>query len=72
MLKIIEAVPVDVASRAGIGQVIRLPGPEVTLGIGTGKGILGVIKLQLEGKRVMNADEFIRGQRGFIGAVLPS
>jgi methionyl-tRNA formyltransferase len=72
MLKIIEAMPVDVARNAGIGQVIQLPGPDVTLGVGTGKGILGVIKLQLAGKRVMNADEFIRGQRGFIGEVLPS
>jgi methionyl-tRNA formyltransferase len=72
MLKIIEAVPVDVARNAGIGQVIKLPGPDITMGIGTGKGILGVLKLQIAGRRVIRADEFIRGQRGFIGSVLPS
>lgn len=71
MLKIIEAVPVGGGSNAGIGQVTALPGPDVTLGIGTGEGVLGVLKLQVAGRRVMNADEFIRGQRGFIGAVLP-
>jgi hypothetical protein len=31
-----------------------------------------VLKLQLAGKRVMTAAEFRRGQRDFIGAVLPS
>jgi methionyl-tRNA formyltransferase len=72
MLKIIEAAPAGVANRASIGKVIKLPGPEMTLGVRTGKGTLGVLKLQIAGRRVMGADEFIRGQRGFIGAVLPS
>lgn len=72
MLKIIEAMPAGVAKNAGIGQVIRLPGPAVMLGIGTGQGVLRILKMQMAGKRVMNADEFIRGQRGFIGAALPS
>jgi methionyl-tRNA formyltransferase len=49
-----------------------MPGREAVLGIGTGDGVLGVRKIQLEGKRVMSADEFLRGQRDFIGAVLPS
>jgi methionyl-tRNA formyltransferase len=71
MLKIIEAVTLGGDKEAGIGQVIALPGPDVTLGIGTGNGVLGVLKLQVAGRRVMNADEFIRGQRGFIGSVLP-
>jgi methionyl-tRNA formyltransferase len=29
------------------------------------------VKVQLEGKRAMSAAEFLRGQRGFIGVVLP-
>jgi len=49
---------------------VALTGQEAGLGIGTGEGMLGVIRVQLEGKRVMNADEFVRGQRDIIGAVL--
>jgi methionyl-tRNA formyltransferase len=41
------------------------------LGIGTGDGILGVLRLQMEGRRAMSAEEFLRGQRDFVGAVLP-
>jgi hypothetical protein len=29
------------------------------------------LHLQLEGKRAIAAEEFVRGQRGFIGALLP-
>jgi methionyl-tRNA formyltransferase len=72
LLKIIEAAPLAGEISAGIGQVITLPGGDGMLGIGTGEGVLGVFKLQLAGKRIMNAAEFLRGQRDFIGAVLPS
>jgi methionyl-tRNA formyltransferase len=69
-LKIIEAVPLNNIS-AGIGEVMALPGGEAGLGIGTGQGVLGVLRLQLAGKKVMTAAEFLRGQRDFVGAVLP-
>jgi methionyl-tRNA formyltransferase len=72
MLKIIEGVPRGGDIPAGIGQVIALPGPEATLGIGTGEGVLGVLKVQLAGRKVMTAAEFVRGQRDFVGSVLPS
>jgi methionyl-tRNA formyltransferase len=39
-------------------------------GINTGDGILGVKKVQMEGKKAVSADEFLRGQRQFIGAKL--
>jgi methionyl-tRNA formyltransferase len=42
----------------------------VAFGISTGDGILGVIKVQLEGKKAVEAAEFLRGQRQFIGAKL--
>jgi methionyl-tRNA formyltransferase len=71
LLKIIEAVPLAGEISAGIGQVVALPHEDVMLGIGTGEGVLGVLKLQLAGKRVVSAAEFLRGQRDFIGAVLP-
>jgi len=30
-----------------------------------------VLRVQLEGKRAMSGAEFLRGQRQFIGAILP-
>ena len=42
------------------------------VGVQAGDGILKLVRVQLEGKREMAAGEFVRGQRGFIGSVLPS
>jgi methionyl-tRNA formyltransferase len=38
----------------------------------TGSGLLEVTRVQIEGKKPMSAADFLRGQRGFIGSVLPS
>jgi len=70
-LKIIEAVPLAEKGVSEAGRVVALPGHEAVPGVGTGDGILGVLKVQLEGKRAMPAAEFLRGQRDFIGVVLP-
>ena len=70
-LKIIEAVPLPEKRPVEVGQVIAMEGAEAVFGIGTGDGILGVLTVQLEGKRTMSAVEFLRGQRQFIGALLP-
>jgi methionyl-tRNA formyltransferase len=70
-LKIIEAVPLENAT-AGAGEVVALTGGVAGLGIGTGEGVLGVLRLQLAGKKVMTAAEFLRGQRDFVGSMLPS
>jgi methionyl-tRNA formyltransferase len=40
-------------------------------GVVTGSGILELHRLQIESKQAMSAADFIRGQRGFIGSVLP-
>jgi methionyl-tRNA formyltransferase len=69
-LKIIEAVPLPPERAAKAGQVVATTS-EAAFGIGTGDGILGVLKVQLEGKQVLPGAEFLRGQRNFIGAVLP-
>jgi methionyl-tRNA formyltransferase len=61
--------PDEPASEAG--KVIALTGRDGGLGIGTGEGVLRVLKLQLEGKRAVAAAEFLRGQRDFIGGKLP-
>ena len=72
-LKIIEAVPLSEKDVAATGQVVAPnKGTQAAFGVGTGEGILGVSRVQLEGKRAMLAAEFLRGQRHFIGTILPS
>ncbi|MDD4859831.1 MAG: methionyl-tRNA formyltransferase, partial [Dehalococcoidales bacterium] len=71
-LKIIAAVPLTgINVSAQSGQVVNL-GQGNGLGIGTGDGVLNISELQLEGKRAVSAGDFLRGQRNFIGSVLPS
>jgi len=71
-LKIIEAVPLPGERTLNVGRVIALtPAAEAAFGVSTGDGTLGVCQVQLEGKRAMSAAEFLRGQRQFIGAILP-
>jgi len=73
-LKIIEAVPLSGMEGAVAGRVVALPPTgELTapaFGVGTGRGVLGILKVQREGKRVVSATDFLRGQRDFIGAGL--
>jgi methionyl-tRNA formyltransferase len=72
-LDIIEAVPLAEARALKVGEVVMLPeGSKAAFGIGTGEGVLGVLRVQLEGKRAIAGADFLRGQREFIGAVLPS
>ncbi len=71
-LKIIEATPLPGQQSIKPGQVTALEKGKAGFGIGAGDGILGVVKVQLEGKKVMSAEEFLRGQQKIIGAVLPS
>ena len=75
-LKIIEAVPLPDERAGDMGRVVALTPTtdrsEAIFGVHTGDGILGVLKVQLEGKRAMSAAEFLRGQRQFIGAILSS
>jgi len=53
------------------GRVTEVKG-KPGFGVETGEGTLGVFKVQLEGKRPMSADEFLRGQRQFSGTILPT
>jgi methionyl-tRNA formyltransferase len=70
-LKIIEAKALPDLETPGPGLVIDIPGLKDAVGIGTGKGVLAVQTLQLEGKKAVTAAEFLRGRRGFIGQKLP-
>ena len=71
-IKILETLPLPAEENLVAGRVSALIGGEAPLGIGTGNGLLGVLKVQLEGKRAMSGADFLRGQREFIGSVLPS
>jgi len=75
-LKIIEAEPMPGETTLGVGRVVTLGlatgEAKAAFGVCTGDGILGVVKVQLEGKRAISAAEFLRGQRQFIGAILSS
>jgi len=52
--------------------VVAVSHEQAAIGVHTGEGVLGLVQVQLEGKRAMRAGDFIRGQRDFIGAQLPS
>lgn len=72
MLKVIGSVPLH-GQGGEPGRVViinRTQGTDV--GVQTGDGILGLRQIQLQGKRSMAAADFVRGQKGFIGALLPS
>ena len=70
-VKIIEAVPLS--GEGTPGRVVAMSHePSAPVGVHTGEGILGLVQVQLEGKRVISAAQFVRGQRDFVGAQLPS
>jgi methionyl-tRNA formyltransferase len=68
MLKIELADPI-MGERGEPGRVLALPRGEV--GVQCGEGILGLQRIQLEGKREMAAGDFLRGHRDFVGSLLP-
>ncbi len=73
LLKIISAYAVqsDTGLKAKVGTVsLRKENGRQTLTVATGNGLLIVDKLQLEGKKVMSADEFLRGYSQIVGEVL--
>ena len=74
-LDIIEAVPLTEERTFKVGRVVDLAsvpeGSKAAFGVYTGGGVLGILKVQLEGKQALYAADFLRGQREFMGAVLP-
>lgn len=67
-LKILEAWPVECETPNDIGAVVALG---KGCGVVTGRGLLELRHVQIEGRQAMSAADFIMGQRGFIGSVLP-
>ena len=70
-LKISQVVPLPAGGSVQAGKVIALPQPSpAAVGVESGDGVLGLLRVQLEGKREVSAEEFVRGQRSFIGSLL--
>ena len=67
-LKILGARPVEGALEGTPGTVVRLD--DSTIAVFAGKGALAVERLQLEGRRTMDAADFVRGYHDFVGSSL--
>ena len=80
LLKILSAAPLlSLSSGSGAlglesepGLVVPLQEPDIAAGVMTGKGILGLKRLQLEGRRPVSSQEFILGYGDFAASKLPS
>jgi len=68
-LKIHSVMPFSDMREGEMGEVITLEKPP-GVGVVTGDGILGLCQVQLEGRREMAVEDFVRGKRDFIGCVL--
>ena len=70
IVKVLKAAIRD--QRPGIGDqaglVVRLD--DGSIGVVTGEGVLALKEIQLAGRKAMKAEDFVRGQPKFIGAVL--
>ena len=73
-LKLLSAVPLPRPRNAEEepGRVVALKEPGIGAGVVTGSGVLGLRVLQLEGRRPLNSEEFVRGHGDFPGSKLPS
>lgn len=65
LLKVLEVE--SAAGRTPPGVVVGVGGGAA---VGTGEGILRLLRVQLEGKRPLDIEEFLRGRPDFVGAVL--
>ncbi|MBI2854622.1 MAG: methionyl-tRNA formyltransferase [Chloroflexi bacterium] len=74
MLKVLDCMALPDRPGCVPGRVVPIS-PEETndaeVGVETGEGVLGLRRVQPEGKREMWASDFARGARGFVGSVLP-
>ncbi|MBI4218864.1 MAG: methionyl-tRNA formyltransferase [Chloroflexi bacterium] len=68
-LKVLEAGAADRAHGVPPGSVVASDG---IVAIATGRGLLLPRRLQLEGRKALAVDEFVRGHPQFVGARLPS
>ena len=73
-LKVLKSEPISEGPEARPGEVVQWKNQngDMVLAVGTGKGLLGLFRVQLEGRRETDAESFALGHREFVGALLPS
>ena len=64
-----QALPFNEETGGSTGEVIATPG-SCAAGVITQSGILTLCQVQLEGRRLMSAADFLRGQKAFVGSHL--
>ncbi len=70
-LKVLAAAPLPTpASNHTPGTAVHVDDPRSPLAVRTGSGLLLLLRLQLEGKRAMSGEEFVRGQPSIVGGHL--
>ena len=69
-LKVVSAFGPDNSSSgpAAPGDIVTLD--DGGIGVGTGEGLLRLRRVQLEGRRALDAKEFVQGHRDFVGSRL--
>ena len=73
LLKVLDAVPLPSGESRHPGEVVPLErGATAPMGVVTGDGVLGIKRVQLEGKKDVAARDFLMGHEGFVGSTLPS
>jgi methionyl-tRNA formyltransferase len=70
LLKVLKAQVVEGQRDGEIGRVVKLN--DGSIGVVTGEGVLVLKEIQLAGRKALKAEDFVRGQPKFIGAVLGS
>ena len=73
LLKIVEAAPLPELHATQPGQVVIIErGKAKLLAVQTREGLLELLTVQLEGKKAVTAEEFLRGQKDIDGTLFPS
>lgn len=72
LIKILDAKVAEVSIKGCPGEVVYLDTGDTPVGVLTGKGVLLLETVQIEGKSPMSAKAFLRGHTHFIGSTLPS
>ena len=73
-LKLLDVVPLPASGAAAQpGEVVSLPpSAPAPVGVATGDGVLGLLRVQIEGRQPVAARDFLAGHAAFVGARLPS
>jgi methionyl-tRNA formyltransferase len=68
LMKVLKAQVIEGQSDGEIGRVAKLH--DGSIGVVTGAGVLVLKEIQLAGRKALKAEDFVRGQPKFIGAML--